>query len=165
MWFHYSICPNNGWRAGPRSRILPRPRCSATCPKPGGVPNERSPQDEATVILGNPRATQVVSGGRATLDDVFRRAVVQRPDAVALADPPNRKTFTDGAPLRLTYAEVDHFVSALAARLRRLELATDAVIALQLPNTVETVIMLLGVLRAGMIPALLPPLWRKAAAV
>src|SRR5207247_10692206 len=126
---------------------------------------ERSLRDETIVILSNPRASQVMSGGRATLDDVFRRAVAQRPDAVALADPPNRKTFTDGAPLRLTYAEVDHFVSALAARLRRLDLAVDSVIALQLPNTVEAVITLLGVLRAGMIPAPLPLLWRRADAI
>ena len=117
------------------------------------------------MILGNPRAPQVISGGRATLDDVFRRAVAQRPDAVALADPANRKAFTDGAPLRLTYGEVDHFVSAIAARLRRLDLAVDSVVALQLPNTVEAVITLLGVLRAGMIPALLPILWRRSDAI
>src|SRR5262245_55899127 len=106
-----------------------------------------------------------MAGGRATLDDVFRRAVAQRPDAVALADPPNRKAFTDGAPLRLTYAEVDYFVSAMAARLRQLDLPLDSVVALQLPNTVEAVIALLGVLRAGMIPALVPLLWRQADAV
>jgi hypothetical protein len=46
--------------------------------------------------------------------------------------------------------------------LRRLGLQTDAVIALQLPNTVESILTLLGVLRAGMIAALLPTLWRKA---
>ena len=117
------------------------------------------------MILGNPHTPQVVSGGRATLDDVFRRGVSQRPDAVALADPPNRKAFTDGAPLRLTYAEVNHFVSAVAARLHRLDLPVDSVIALQLPSTVETVITLLGVLRAGMIPALLPLLWRRSDAI
>ena len=39
--------------------------------------------------------------------------------------------------------------------------ATDAVVAIQLPNTVEAVIALLGVLRAGMIAAPLPLLWRE----
>ena len=48
-----------------------------------------------------------------------------------------------------------------AARLRRLGLQTDTVVAMQLPNTVESVIALLGVLRAGMIAAPLPLLWRK----
>ncbi len=114
------------------------------------------------MILGDPRSPQANAGGRATLDDIFRRAVARRPDAIALADPPNRKTFTDGSPLRITYAEADHFVTGIAARLRRLGLATDSIVGLQLPNTVEGVLTLLGVLRAGMIAAPLPLLWRRA---
>ena len=95
----------------------------------------------------------------ATLDELFRRAGVRSPQALALCDPPNRESFTDGAPRALTYAEADRAISALAARLHKLGLKTDAVIAIQLPNTVESVIALLGVLRAGMIAAPLPLLW------
>jgi hypothetical protein len=101
---------------------------------------------------------------RATLDDLFRRAVNRRPDAMALVDPPNRTDFTDGSPQRLTYAEADRIVSAIAGRLHQIGLPTDAIIALQLPNTVERVLALLGVLRAGMIAAPLPLLWRRAEA-
>lgn len=97
-----------------------------------------------------------------TLDDLFRRAGVRRPDAVALIDPPNRERFTDGAPRKLTYAQADRVISAIAKRLRQLSLATDAVVALQLPNTVESVLTFLGVLRAGMIAAPLPLLWRRS---
>jgi hypothetical protein len=97
----------------------------------------------------------------ATLDELFRRAGVRAPHALALADPPNRESFTDGAPRTLTYAEADRAISALAARLLTLGLRTDAVVALQLANTVESVIALLGVLRAGMIAAPLPLLWRQ----
>ena len=81
---------------------------------------------------------------------------------MALIDPPNRETFTDGAPRRLTYAEADRILTAIAARLRDLGLPTDAVIGIQLPNTVEHVLTILGVLRAGMIAAPLPLLWRRA---
>ena len=42
-----------------------------------------------------------------TLDDVFRRAATRRPGAFALADPPNRDSFTDGPSRHLTYAEAD----------------------------------------------------------
>jgi acyl-coenzyme A synthetase/AMP-(fatty) acid ligase len=101
------------------------------------------------------------TGARATLDDLFRRAGVRHPDAVALADPPNRAAFTDGAPRRLTYAQADRTIGAIAARLHELGLATDAVVALQLPNTVESVLALLGILRAGMIAAPLPLLWHR----
>jgi hypothetical protein len=99
---------------------------------------------------------------RATLDDLFRRAVATRPDALALIDPPDRLAFTDGPVRRLTYAEADRAISALAARLRGFGLPTDSVIAIQLPNTVESVIALLAVLRAGLIAAPLPLLWRHA---
>jgi len=99
---------------------------------------------------------------KATLDDLFRRAAAARPDALALIDPPDRLSFTDGAPRRLTYAEADRAVSALAARLRGFGLPTDSVVAIQLPNTVESVIALLAVMRAGLIAAPLPLLWRHA---
>ena len=99
---------------------------------------------------------------KATLDDLFRRAVAARPDAIALIDPPDRPSFTDGPIRRLTYAEADRAVSALAARLRGFGLPTDSVVAIQLPNTVESVIALLAVMRAGLIAAPLPLLWRHA---
>jgi non-ribosomal peptide synthetase component E (peptide arylation enzyme) len=52
-------------------------------------------------------------------------------------------------------------VWAIAAQLRALGLQTDSVIGLQLPNTVESILTLLGILRAGMIAATLPMLWRE----
>jgi non-ribosomal peptide synthetase component E (peptide arylation enzyme) len=115
------------------------------------------------MILGDRDQTTATDAGYgATLDGLFRRAAVRHPNALALADPPNRETFTDGAPRQLTYAEADRIVWAIAARLRRLGLQTDAIVAMQLPNTVESVLALLGILRAGLIAAPLPLLWRKA---
>ena len=105
--------------------------------------------------------TQQADGAGSTLDELFRRAGVRRPDALALIDPPNGETITGGAPRRLTYAEADRAISALAAKLRGLSLQTDMVVTLQLANTVDSVIALLGVLRAGMIAAPLPLLWRE----
>jgi AMP-binding enzyme len=114
------------------------------------------------MILGNPRGsirTDIVPA--MTLDDLFRRTAARRPDAIALTDPPNRESFTDGAPCRLTYAEADSAISAIASRLRRLRLQADSVVGIQLSNTVESVLTILGVVRAGMIAAPLPPLWRS----
>ena len=101
-------------------------------------------------------------GAHTTLDDLFRRAGVRHPDMLALADPPNRESFTDGAPRNLTYAHTDRAISALVSRLHRLGLQADTVVAMQLPNTVESVITLLALLRAGMIAVPLPLLWRQA---
>ena len=101
-------------------------------------------------------------GGGATLDDLFRRAVAARPDAPALIDPPDRASFTDGAPRHLTWAQADRVVSSIANLLRSLALPSGAIVALQLPNVVEGVLTLMGVLRAGLIAAPLPLLWRQA---
>src|SRR5438105_2953450 len=163
-------CRSSGWRAGPTSNGRERPRCTDTCPRPGGASRRRN---EADVILGDTlNATGPMTGGnesmndlpavRATLDDLFRRAVASRPDALALIDPPDRLSFTDGPVRRLTYAQADRAISALAARLRGFGLPTDSVVAIQLPNTVESVIALLAVMRAGLIAAPLPLLWRHA---
>ena len=98
------------------------------------------------MILGEASRT---AASAATLDDLFRRAGVSHPDTLALADPPNRADFTDGAPRRLSYAQADRAISAFAAKLRGLGLHTDSVVAMQLPNTVESIVAFLGVLRAG----------------
>jgi hypothetical protein len=97
-----------------------------------------------------------------TLDEIFSRVAQRRPDALALADPPNRPVFTDGAARKLTFADADRIITAIAGRLRQTGLSADAIVGIQLPNTVENILALLGVMRAGMIPAPLPLLWRRA---
>jgi hypothetical protein len=119
------------------------------------------------MILGEAAAVGEApqSGGRISIDDLFRRAASRHPGAIALADAPNRESFTDGPPLRLSYAEADRMVSAIAGRLCRMGLSTDAIVGIQLPNIAENMLTMLGVLRAGLIPAPLPLLWRRADAV
>jgi hypothetical protein len=116
------------------------------------------------MILGDPAAAAPPQQGprRLTVDEVFHRIAQKHPDRLALIDAPNRKTFTDGAPRRLTYAEADRMVAAIAGRLRRMGIATESIVAIQLPNTVDNILTLLGVLRAGLIAAPLPLLWRRA---
>jgi len=120
------------------------------------------------MMIGNPDSAPArpdrTSGG-ITLDDVFRSAAGRHPDKLALVDPPNRESFTDGKPRRFTFAEADRVISGIASRLREMGLPTDAVIGIQLPNIAENFLTLLGVLRAGMIAAPLPLLWRRADAV
>jgi acyl-coenzyme A synthetase/AMP-(fatty) acid ligase len=117
------------------------------------------------MILGDSRraaATPTRDVSAATVDHLFRRTAQRRPDALALVDPANRASFTDGEPRRLTYAEADRAIAAIAGRLRHMGLPTDAIVGVQLPNIVENVLTILGVLRAGMIAAPLPLLWRRA---
>jgi len=119
------------------------------------------------MILGDPATIVAAQQGqrRVTIDEVFRRLAHRQPDRLALLDPPNRAAFTDGAPRRLTYAQADRMVSAIAGRLRRMGIPADAIIGIQLPNIVENILTILGVLRAGMIAAPMPLLWRRADAI
>ena len=120
------------------------------------------------MILGNPIRDQAGPDDpfrRMTVDDLFRRAVERRGEDVALIDPPDRERFTDGAAKRLSFIIADRIVSAIAGRLTQLGLKADAIVALQLPNTVESVLCMLGVLRAGMIAVPVPLLWRQTEAV
>jgi hypothetical protein len=118
------------------------------------------------VILGGatgaPDRSPAPQRGGTTLDDLFRRAVAARADAPALIDPPDREGFTDGAPRHLSWAEADRVVSAIANLLKSLGLPAGAIVALQLPNVVESALALMGVLRAGLVAAPLPLLWRQA---
>ena len=99
---------------------------------------------------------------KVTLDAVFRRNVLMRPGALALADPPDRATTLGGMPRQFNYAEADVAVSRLARQLKAIGLPDQALVAIQLPNTVEAVLTLLATIRAGMIALPVPLLWRRS---
>ena len=97
-----------------------------------------------------------------TLDVLFRRILARKPDGLALLDPLNKPRVTGQSPMRLTFAEADRAISALAAHFIEAGLPNNSVIAVQLPNTVEMMLTLLAAHRAGLVVALLPLLWRQA---
>jgi hypothetical protein len=97
-----------------------------------------------------------------TLDVLFQRILARQPDALALVDPLNKQRITGQAPKRLTFAQADRAISALAAHFIESGLPANSVIALQLPNTVEFALTALAAYRAGLVVAALPLLWRQA---
>src|SRR5215468_3377993 len=97
-----------------------------------------------------------------TLDALFQRLLARQPDAVALIDPLNKPRITGQAPMRLTFAQADRAISALASHFIEAGLPTHSVIAVQMPNTVEFMLTVLAAHRAGLVVALFPLLWRQA---
>src|SRR5215510_7231088 len=97
-----------------------------------------------------------------TLDVLFQRILARQPDAVALVDPLNKVRITGQPPKRLTYAQADRAITALAAHFIESGLPANSVIALQLPNTIEFALTVLAAHRAGLVVALFPLLWRQA---
>jgi len=97
-----------------------------------------------------------------TLDALFQRLLARQPDAVALIDPLNKPRVTGQAPMRLTFAQADRAISALASHFIEAGLPTHSVVAVQMPNTVEFMLTVLAAHRAGLVVALFPLLWRQA---
>lgn len=100
-------------------------------------------------------------GEDVSLDALLRRHASLSPDAPAVADTADRPVFTDGKPRRLSWAALDVEVDRVAAALKGLGLGRDAVVAVQMPNIVESAVTFLAVLRAGYIPSMLPLAWRR----
>jgi len=116
--------------------------------------------DDVSLPADTARADSVV-----TLDDIFRVNVMRTPEAAALIDPLNRAAITGDAPRHLTYAQADRMIDGIAGLLRAMGLPEGSVVALQLPNVTDSVVALLAVIRAGMVPAPLPLLWRRSECV
>jgi acyl-CoA synthetase (AMP-forming)/AMP-acid ligase II len=89
--------------------------------------------------------------GLHTVDQVFRGAVAAASSQTALVDPPNREELVGGAPRRLTFAALDSAVDGLAALLLSIGLRKDDVLAVQLPNIAESVVVFLACSRLGMV--------------
>lgn len=86
-----------------------------------------------------------------TVDALFRKAVAARAQEQAIADAPNREALVGSAPQRLTWAEADTRVNALAHVLSSLGVGRGDVVAIQLPNLVEGVLAFLACARMGAI--------------
>nr|WP_249792811.1 class I adenylate-forming enzyme family protein [Bradyrhizobium sp. BRP22] len=93
---------------------------------------------------------------------MFKRVLARQPDALALVDPLNKERITGQTRKRLTYAQADRAISAIAAHFIEAGLPANSVLAVQLPNTVEFALTVLAAHRCGLVVAPMPLLWRHA---
>lgn len=99
--------------------------------------------------------------GSETLDDLLQHNVTAKPDATALVDPLNRADFTDGAAKKMTWVEVETAVSRLATIFLEQNIGKDDIIAVQLPNIAELVLVYLAAARMGAIVSPFPVQYRE----
>ncbi|HZP09577.1 class I adenylate-forming enzyme family protein [Methyloceanibacter sp.] len=95
-----------------------------------------------------------------TAEGLLRRRARQRPEALALSDPPNTEALRLGRSRSYSYGEADAAVDALAAFFIEIGLKPGDKVAVQLPNLAVQPLTLLAAWRAGLSVALLPMLWR-----
>lgn len=97
----------------------------------------------------------------STLLDRFSETVEATPDREAVIDPSNTGELIGRDPERLTYAEFDDRIEAIAAGLRERGVSKDDIVVVQLPNTWELAALYLAVARAGGVISPLPVQWRQ----
>ncbi len=98
-----------------------------------------------------------------TLERLLTHYAAVSSDKIALIDPSNRNRLegrSDNLPLRTySFKALDAAVNRLATRLSALGLARGDYVAVQMPNFSETPIIVLALMRAGLVPCLLPLSW------
>ncbi|EHP43203.1 short-chain-fatty-acid--CoA ligase FadK [Cupriavidus basilensis OR16] len=99
--------------------------------------------------------------GTQTLWDLFQRNLAAHPEHEAVVDAPNRQLHMEGAPRRLTYAQLADEALRMASVLSGAGLAKDDVIAVQLPNGVEQFAVYLACARLGIIVTPVPVQYRE----
>jgi hypothetical protein len=91
-----------------------------------------------------------------TLDLLLRQNAQRSGDTLALVDAPDRPLWADGAPRRMSWSQVDAAVSSVAGRFFEMGLPSEAVVCVQGLNVTDTLIALLGCIRAGLVAAIVP---------
>ncbi|MGE3527840.1 MAG: AMP-binding protein [Methyloceanibacter sp.] len=95
-----------------------------------------------------------------TAIELLQRRAENKPNVIALSDPPDRPNFGLGNARAWTYREADAATGALAAFFTGRGLGPGDIVAAQLPNFALAPLAILAAWRAGLTVALLPMLWR-----
>lgn len=86
-----------------------------------------------------------------TLQGIFSDVAQETIDRVALIDPANRESFVEGQPIRLSYADMPDSVNKIGSWLYEAGLRQGDIILVQMPNTVEIVLMYIAAAKLGLI--------------
>lgn len=111
-------------------------------------------------VLIEPRRARMEAEGLwhgKTLLDYFETCLAEKPDARGLT----AIAVTDGSRRDLTYAEIDRLSWRAAEGLRRLGLVKDDVLACQLPNSWEFVVLYIACRKLGIVFNPVMPIFRE----
>ena len=151
IWPVDSALPSGWWAvgfAGTRPSCLGyvaetwrdmRPRTVARRPAAGARPATPSMDSSGAVAQAGPTAMPAMPATPATLVDLFARGANRQPGAVAVSDDAGQ----------LTYAELAVRSDRLAMGLAALGVAAEDRVLLALPSSVDSVVALVGVAKAG----------------
>lgn len=98
--------------------------------------------------------------GDVTLPGMLEATAARVPDRIGIADPPDRAAFFEGAPRRLTYAQMQAGIEGHARALAAHGLGPGSLIAVQLPSIAEMMLVYLAVARIGAVLSPVPMAYR-----
>ncbi|WP_127108455.1 class I adenylate-forming enzyme family protein [Pararhodobacter zhoushanensis] len=100
--------------------------------------------------------------GDVTLPAMFAATCARVPDRLGLVDAPNRAEIFEGAPQRLTYAQMQVEVDRYAAILQARGIGPGSLVATQLPNIAELVLLYLAISQVGAVLSPISMAYRSA---
>lgn len=98
--------------------------------------------------------------GERTLGSMFLENAARHPDRLALVDAPNRATIAFGAPVRLSYRELDAEIARIASVLVDVGVGKGSVVLVQMPNIAELPALYFACARIGAIVSPVPVQYR-----
>jgi len=89
--------------------------------------------------------TQVTYPSAKTIHQIFAEQAAKSPDKIAVILP----SLNAEAPTRLTYKELDRRANILACELQRLGVGAETFVAMCIERSIETIVAIIGILKAG----------------
>ena len=121
------------------------------------------PAEADTVGDGNMNSPILTNWGQhQTVDGLLAHWARERPEALALSDPANKQEMGLSSAQHFDFRHADVLTNRIATHFLGLGLKPGDVVAMQLPNTIEQALLMLGLMRAGLVACPLPMLWRKS---
>jgi len=108
-------------------------------------------EEEKKQVLYEFNDTETEYPKNKTIHQLFEEQVKQTPDFITLvgSDPEAKKKRSEGANVHLSYRELDQTSAKLAGVLIKKGVQPDAVVAIMMERSIELVIGILGILKAG----------------
>ena len=99
--------------------------------------------------------------GTQTLWDLFVQQRLARGDAEAVVDASNRADFAHGAPRRLSWNQLGREIDQFCLVLIEHQVRRDAIVLVQMPNSVEQFVVYLACARLGVVVTPVPVQYRE----
>ncbi len=96
-------------------------------------------------LLAEWNNTQADYPSDQTIHQIFEAQAKKTPDAIAIILP----SLGSGTELRLTYRELDNRANLLACELQQLGVGAETFVAICIERSIETIVAILGILKAG----------------